>query len=149
MWPEQQQTPDTESNFHNPLRRESAADEDEDVRIQSKLPTFGSALQAPGIPIEDYADFLELLTKPKTIAESPGAQDWDSIFEGLSNVKSVVVPNPSHRLQIEDSSSTSTALAQSNFVSPQQKTGSKEVKPHQEFFKNIIADSMEIPAVDN
>ena len=53
------------------------ADEDEDVRIQSELPTFGSALQAPGIPIEDYADFSELLTKPETIAESPGAHDWD------------------------------------------------------------------------
>ena len=47
------------------------ADEDEDVRIQSELPTFGSAPQGPGILIEDYADFSELLTKPETIAESP------------------------------------------------------------------------------
>ena len=77
MWPEQQQTPDAESNLYNPLRQESAADKDEEVRIQSKLPTFGSALQGPGIPIEVYADFLELLTKPDTITESPGAQDWD------------------------------------------------------------------------
>ena len=52
-------------------------------------------------------------------------------------------------MQIEDSSSTSTALAQSNLAPPQQKTGSKEVKPHQEFFKDIITDSMQIPAVDN
>ena len=98
MWPEQQQTPDAESNLYNPLHQEFAADEDEEVRIQSELPSFGFALPAPGILIEDYADFSELLTKPETIAESPGAQDWDSIFEGLSNVKSVVIPNPSHRL---------------------------------------------------
>ena len=59
MWPEQQQTPDAESNLYNPLHQESTADEDEEVRIQSELPTFGSALQGPGLPIEDYADFLE------------------------------------------------------------------------------------------
>ena len=72
MWPEQQQTPDAKIDFHDQLRQESAADEYEDVRIQSELPTFGFALPAPGIPIEDYADFSELLTKPETIAESPG-----------------------------------------------------------------------------
>ena len=98
MWPEQQQTPDAESNLYNPLRQESAANKDEEGRIQSELPSFGFALPAPGIPIEDYADFSELLTKPEAIAESPGAQDWDSIFKGLSNVKSVEAPNPSHRL---------------------------------------------------
>ena len=64
MWPEQQQTPDKEGNYGNPLRQESTAEEEEDVRIQSELPTFGSAVKAPGIPIEDYADFSELLTKP-------------------------------------------------------------------------------------
>ena len=73
MWPEQQQTPDAESNFHNPLHQESVADEVEDVQIQSELPTFGSAPQGPGIRIEDYADFSELLTKPKAIIESPRA----------------------------------------------------------------------------
>ena len=148
MWPEQQQTPDAERDFHDRLRPESAANEDEDVRIQSELPTFGSALKAPGIPIEDYADFSELLTKPETIAESPGAQDWDSIFTGLSNVRSIVIPNPSHRLQKEDSSSTSTGLAQPNLAPPKRKSGSKKVKPHQEFFKDIIADSMQIPEAD-
>ena len=143
MWPEQQQTPHAESNLDNLL----CQDKDEDVRIQSELPTFGSAPQGPGIPIEDYADFLELLTKPETIAESPGAQDWDSIFKGLSNVKSVETPNPSHRLQTEDSSSTSTSLAQPNLAPPQQETGSKDDKPHKEFFKDIITDSMQASAV--
>ena len=124
------------------------ADEDEDVRIQSELPTFGSAPQGPGIPIEDYADFSELLTKPETIAESPGAQDWDSNPKGLSNVRSVVTSNPSRRLQKEDYSSTSTSLPRSSLVPPKQKFGSKKVKPHQEFFKEIIADSMQIPEAD-
>ena len=73
MWPEQHRTPHAKSTLNNPLRQESVADEDEYVRIQSGLPTFGSALQGPGLPIEDYADFSELLTKPDTIAESPGA----------------------------------------------------------------------------
>ena len=148
MWPEQQQTPHAESNLHNLLRQEFAADKDEDVRIQSELPTFGSAPQGPGIPIEAYADFSELLTKPETIAESPGAQDWDSNFQRLSNVRSVITINPSRRLQKEDNSSTSTSLARSSLVSPKQKSGSKKVKPHQEFFKEIIADSMQIPEAD-
>ena len=73
MWPKQLRTPHAKSSCNNPLRQESVADEDEDVRIQSELPTFGSAPQGPGIPIEDYADFSELLTKPETIAESPGS----------------------------------------------------------------------------
>ena len=111
MWPEQQQTPYAKSSSNDPLRQEFAADEDEDVRIQSQLPTFGSAPQGPGIPIEAYADFSELLTKPETIAESPGAQDWDSNSKGLSNVCSVVTSNPSHRLQREYYSSTSPSLA--------------------------------------
>merc|ERR1712240_895372 len=131
-----------------PLHQEFAADEDEDMWIQSELPTFGSAPQGLGIPIEAYADFSELLTKPETIAESPGAQDWDSNFQGLSNVRSVVTINPSHRLQKEDNSSTSTSLAWSSLVSPKQKSGSKKVKPHQDFFKEIIADFMQIPEAD-
>ena len=148
MWPEQRRMPHAMSSSTNPMRQELAADEDEDVRIQRQLPVFGSAPQGPGIPIEDYADFSELLTKPETIAESPGAQDWDSNPKGLSNVRSVVTSNPSRRLQKEDYSSTSTSLPRSSLVPPKQKFGSKKVKPHQEFFKEIIADSMQIPEAD-
>ena len=98
MWPEQQRMPKTTSSSTNPMSRELAADEDEDVRIQGQLPVFGSAPQGPSIPIEDFADFSELLTKPETIAESPGAQDWDFNPITLSNVRSVVVGNPSRCL---------------------------------------------------
>ena len=148
MWPEQRRMPHAMSSSTNPMRQELAADEDEDVRIQRQLPVFGSAPQGPGIPIEDYADFSELLTKPETIAESPGAQDWDSNPKRLSNVRSVVIGNPSRRLQREDYSSTSTSLPWSSLVPPKQNSGSKKVKPHQEFFKEIIADSMQIPEAD-
>ena len=76
MWPAPRWTPDGEGSSTNPLRQDSKANEiEEDSRIQTTLPSFGSALQAPGIPIEDYSDFSELLTKPEAIVESPGAQD--------------------------------------------------------------------------
>ena len=97
MWPEQQRMPNTMSSSTNPMRRELAANEDEDVRIQRQLPIFGSAPQGPSIPIEDYADFSELLTKPETIIESPGAQDWDLGFAELSNLQSAKSYNPSNR----------------------------------------------------
>ena len=50
MWPEQQQTLHAESNLNNLLRQESAANEDEDVQIQSELPNFGSAHPHPYRP---------------------------------------------------------------------------------------------------
>ena len=126
------------------MSRDFAADEDENVRTQRQLPVFGSALQGPGIPIEDLADFSELLTKPETITESLGAQDWDHNPIPLSNVRSVVIGNPSHRLQRKDYSSTSTSLPRSKPATSKQTSGTKKVKPHQEFFKDIIADSMKI-----
>ena len=82
------------------------------------------------------------MTKPEEIIESPGAQDWDSIFNGLSNLHSMKIANPSTRFQSEASSSTSTSLTQSNLASPPQNSGSKKDKPHKEFFKEIISDSM-------
>ena len=150
MWPTPHWTSGGGGYGRNPLCQDSKANKiEENSRIQTTTPSFGSVLQAPGIPIEDYSDFLELLTKPEEIIESPGAQDWDSIFKGLSNVKSVVTPNPSHRLQTEDSSSTSSTLAQPNLAPPQQKSSPKKDKPHKEFFKEIITDSMRDSSVSN
>ena len=150
MWPAPHWTPGRGGYNRNPLRQDSKANEiEENSRIQTTTSSFGSVLQAPGIPIEDFSDFSELLTKPEKITESPGAQDWDSIFNGLSNLSSVEIANPSHRLQTEDSSSTSTTLAQSNLASPQQKSSSNTDKPHREFFKEIITDSMKDSSVSN
>ena len=68
MWPTPRWTPDGEGGHTNPLRQDSKANEiEEDSQIQTTLPSFGSALQAPGIPIEDYADFSEFLTKPEAL----------------------------------------------------------------------------------
>ena len=78
MWPAPHWTPGGGGYRRNPLRQDSKANEiEENSRIQTATPSFGSVLQAPGISIEDYSDFLELLTKPEAIIESPGAQDWD------------------------------------------------------------------------
>ena len=52
-------------------------------------------------------------------------------------------------MQTEDSSSTSTTLAQSNLAPPQQKSSSNADKPHREFFKEIITDSMKDSSVSN
>ena len=54
MWPAPRWTPDGEGSNQNPLRRDSKANElEEDLWIQAALPSFGSTLQSPGIPIED------------------------------------------------------------------------------------------------
>merc|ERR1712240_28175 len=106
-----------------------------EVRTQGQLPVFGSALQGPGIPAEDLADFSELLTKPETIAESPGAQDWDFNSIKLSSVRSDNIDNPSRHLQGEDYSSTS--LPRSSPVTPTRTSRAKKVKVQQEFSKDI------------
>merc|ERR1712240_275295 len=112
-----------------------------EVRTQGQLPVFGSALQGPGIPIEDLADFSELLTKPETIAESPGAQDWDFNSITLSSVRPDNIDNPSRHLYGEDYSSTSTSLPRSSPVTPTRTSGAKKVKVQQESSQDIFADS--------
>ena len=89
------------------------------------------------------------MTKPEEIIESPRAQDWDSIFNRLSNLQSVKIANPSTRFQSEANSSTSTSLSQSNLVSSPQNSGSKKDKPHSNFFKEIITDSMTNSSLEN
>ena len=146
MWPEQKRRPSTTTDLPIPRSRIFALDDDEDVRTQGQLPVFGSALQGPGIPIEDLADSSELLTKPELIAESPGAQDWDSNSIQLSSVRSADIDNPSHHLYREDYSSTSTSLPSYSPVPPTRTSGAKKVKVQQEFSQDIFADSMEISA---
>ena len=53
MWPEQRRRPSTTTDSPKPRSRVFALDDDEDVRTQGQLPVFGSALQGPGIPVED------------------------------------------------------------------------------------------------
>ena len=68
MWPAPHWTPGGEGYKLNPLRQDPKANEiEENSRILTSTPSFGSVLQAPGIPTEDYIDFSELMTKPKEI----------------------------------------------------------------------------------
>ena len=83
------------------------------------------------------------MTKPEKIIKSPGAQDWDTIFNGLSNLQSVKIDNPSNRFQFEVNPDTSTSLSVSNPVPRPQNLGSEKAKPlHGKFFEEIIKDSM-------
>ncbi len=55
MWPAPHWTPGGGGYGRNPLRQDSKANKiEENSRIQTTTPSFGSVLQAPGIPIEDY-----------------------------------------------------------------------------------------------
>ena len=51
------------------------SDEEEFRILAAPLLTTGSASQAPPNPTDDSINFLELLTEPEAIIESPGAQD--------------------------------------------------------------------------
>ena len=151
MWPAPHWTPGGEGYNRNPLSQDSKANEiEENSRIQTTLPSFGSALQAPGIPIEDYSDFSELLTKPEEIIESPGAQDWDSAFVGLSNLQSAKPDNPSNRFQSDTKPVTWTSLSVSNPAPQPQDPSSEKSQPlHGMFFKEIIKDSMTSSSLEN
>ena len=59
------------------------------------------------------------------------------------------IANPSTRFQSEANSSTSTSLSHSNLVSPPRKSSSKKAKPHSNFFKEIITDSMTNSSLEN
>ena len=84
------------------------------------------------------------MTKSEKIIESPGAQDWDSDFAGLSNPQSAKSDNPSNRFQSDTKPVTSTSLSYSKPVPRSQNPGSEKSQPsHGLFFQEIIKNSME------
>lgn len=86
MWPTHSWTLDGGASSLDPLRQDSNQDgiQEENFRIlEAPLFTSGSVPLAPGDSTDDSIDFSELMTKPEKIIESPGAQDWDTIFDGL------------------------------------------------------------------
>ena len=93
MWPTQSWTPGGGAPSTDPLPRESNQDRNEDNEfwvLAAPLLTPGPVSLAPGeTSTEDSIDFLKLMTKPKTIIESPGALVWEKNFGGLSNSQSV------------------------------------------------------------
>ena len=151
MWPAQHWTQGEGAHKKNPLHQDSNIDgREENPRIlAAPTSTLRSVLQDPTNSTEDSIDFSELMTKPEEIIESLGAQDWDSIFNGLSNLQSVKIANPSTHFQSEASSSISTSLSHSNPIPPPRKPSSKKAKPHSNFFKEIIMDSMTNSSLEN
>ena len=103
MWPAQHWTPNEGAQKKDPLHQDSNTDgiEENFQILAAPLLTTGSVSQAPSNSTDDSIDFLELMTKPKKIIESPGAQDWDTIFDGLSNLQSVKIDNPRNPFQFE------------------------------------------------
>ena len=100
MWPTQSWTPGGGAPSTDPIRTESTLDGDEDKSfgiLAAPLLTPGSVPLAPGDSTADFIDFLELMTKPEAIIESPGAQVWDTNFNGLSNFQSVPNVTSSNR----------------------------------------------------
>ena len=146
MWPTQSWTPDGGAPSSDPLRLDSTQDGKEDKIfgiLAAPLLTPGSVPLAPGDSTADSIDFSELMTKPEAIIESPGAQVWDTNFEGLSNFQSVPNVNSSNRFQFEINSEMPTALSNSDSIPLPQNLGSEKVKPtHGKFYEEIIKDSM-------
>ena len=98
MWPDQYWTSGEGAQTSPPHQGSNDDTGEEEFQIlAAPLLTNRSAAQAPSDSTDNSIDFLELLTKPEKIIESPGAQDWDLDFAGLSNLQSAKSDNPSNR----------------------------------------------------
>ena len=76
MWPDQRWTLE-EGAKKSPLHQDSNADRSQENFwiLAAPLFTTRSTSQAPSNSTDNSIDFLELMTKPEKIIESPGAQD--------------------------------------------------------------------------
>ena len=131
MWPDQRWTTDEGTNRKSPLHQDSNADGSEENFQILAAPTLttGSVSQAPSDSTDDSIDFSELMTKHEQIIESPGVQDWDSAFAGLSNLQSAKSDNPSNRFLSDTKPVTSTSLSISKPVPQPQDPGSEKSQP--------------------
>ena len=135
---------------HNGLGIQHRRDEENFQILAALFLTPGSVPQAPSDSTDNSIDFSELMTKPEKIIESPGAQDWDTIFDGLSNLQSVKNDNPSNHFRFEANLDTLTSLSVPNPVPLPQNPGSEKSKPlHGKFFEEIIKDSMTSSSLEN
>ena len=105
MWPYQRWT------SGDPLKGPSSDSDDEEFWVlAAPLLTTGSVTQAPQ-NLTDYSiDLSELMTKPETIIESPGADCGDGHLSGPSNLSSHKSPNPSSRFTSDIEPTASTSL---------------------------------------
>ena len=125
--------------------------DEEDFRIlAAPLLTTWSASQASPNPTDDFINFSELLTKPETIIESPGAQDWDWYLSKPSNLQSTKSHNPSNRFWSYTKPMASTSLHSSKSVPPASDSGSNKSQPtHGLFFQQIVRDSMDYSSLQD
>ena len=94
MWPNPRWTSE------DPRQGSCANSDDEEFRVlAAPLLTTGSVSQAPPNPTDNSINFLELMTKPKTIIESLGAKDWGSSFADFFKLQSAKTSNPSNRFR--------------------------------------------------
>ena len=113
MWPHQRWTSGV------PTQDPPSDSEDEDFWVlAAPLLTTGSVTQAPPNLNDFSIDLLELMTKPETIIESPGAKSWDWYFSKLSNLSSHESPDPSSRFTSDIEPTASTSLHSSSSVPP-------------------------------
>ena len=134
MWPNQRWT------LGDPLQGSYADSDDEEFRVlAAPLLTSGSVTQAPP-NLTDYSiNLLELLTRPETIIESPGAECGDGHLSELSNLSFHKSPNPSSHFtsDIEPTASTSLFKLSSE---PLFLTNLSQIMA---FFQQIVRDSMD------
>ena len=129
MWPAQSWTPGGGAPSTDPLCRESTKDGNEDHEFRvlaAPLLTPGPVTLAPGEnSTDDSIDFSKLMTKPKTIIESPGASVWETNFGRLSNSQSVPNLSSSNCFGYEINSEQPTTLSSSDSLSLPQSQSSK------------------------
>ena len=139
MWPNLRWT------LGDPLQGSYADSDDEEFRVlAAPLLTTGSITQAPQ-NLTDYSiNLSELMTKPETIIESPGADCGDGHFSGHSNLSSHKSPNPSSRFRSDFKPTGSTSLHSFNSVPLASDSVSDKPQPvHGLFFQQIVRDSMD------
>ena len=112
--------------------------------LAASLLTPGPVTLAPGENSTDnYKDFSELMTKPETIIESPGAIVWESNFGRLSNSQSVPNLPSSNCFRYEANFNPPTELSSLDPISLPQPQSSESNKPDPgKFYEEIIRDSM-------
>ena len=124
MWPHQRGT------LEIPQDPSSDSEDEEFWVMAAPLLTTGSITQAPPNLTDFSIDLSELMTKPKTIIESPGVDCGDGhLFEQYTQ-SSHKPPNPSSRFGSEIDPTPSTSLLDSYSVM------------HQTLFLTILSQSM-------
>ena len=135
----------------DPLQGSYADSDDEEFRVlAAPLLTLGSVTEAPP-NLTDYSiNLSELMTRPETIIESPGAECGDGHLSELSNLSFHKSPNPSSRFTSDIKPTASTSLLNLSSEPPASDSVSDKPQPdHGLFFQQIVRDSMNHSAMQD